>query len=161
MKVECTKALRLRQRVFTTMNKTFLVLALISATLIQGISSANAQKIPSKIRNIIEDVLGVPKKSIDPDPEKTPSSVYPDGAQTRAMNLARQAAEKANGGLNNYRAEQSMYGPGSNAPFKDNGNGTLTFTFLGGRPASVPTIKSVVTVSLQGDLVSLDSNEPI
>jgi hypothetical protein len=139
------------------MNKTFLVLALVSATLIQGISSANAQKIPSKIRNIIEDVLGVPKTSIDP--EKTPSSVYPDGGQTRAMNLARQAAEKANGGLNNYRAEQSMYGPGSNAPFKDNGNGTLTFTFLGGPPAAAPTIKSVVTVSLQG--VSLDSNEPI
>jgi hypothetical protein len=158
VKVECTKALRLRQRVFTTMNKTFLVLALVTATLIQGISSANAQKIPSKIRNIIEDVLGVPKTSVDP--EKTPS-VYPDGGQTRAMNLARQAAEKANGGLNNYRAEQAMYGPASNAPFKDNGNGTLTFTFLGGRPAAAPTIKSVVTVSLQGDLVSLDSNESI
>ena len=140
------------------MNKTFLVLALVSTTLIQGVSSANAQQIPSKIRNLIESVLGAPTSSVDV--EKTPS-VYPDGAQTRAMNLARQAAERANGGLNNYRAEQSMYGPATNAPFKNNGNGTLTFTFLGGPPAAAPTIKSVVTVSLQGDFVSLDSNDSI
>jgi hypothetical protein len=140
------------------MNKTFLVLALTATTLIQGVSSANAQEIPSKIRNLIESFIGAPKTT--GDTEKIPS-VYPDGAQTRAMNLARQAAEKANGGLNNYRAEQSMYGPATNALFKNNGNGTLTFTFLGGPPAAAPTIKSVVTVSLQGDLVSLDYNEPI
>jgi hypothetical protein len=140
------------------MNKTFLVLALVSTTLIQSVSSANAQQIPSKIRNIIEGVLGAPKTS--GDAEKIPS-VYPDGAQSRAMNLARQAAEKANGGLTNYRAEQSMYGPATNAPFRNNGNGTLTFTFVGGRPAASPTIRSVVTVSLQGGLVSLDSNESI
>jgi hypothetical protein len=140
------------------MNKTFLVLALVATTLSQGVPSAHAQEIPSKIRNLIESFIGAPKTT--GDTEKSPS-VSPDGAQTRAMNLARQAAEKANGGLNYYRAEQSMYGPATNAPFKNNGNGTLTFTFLGGPPASAPTIKTVVTVSLQGDRVSLDYNEPI
>ena len=134
------------------MNKILIVLALVSTALIQGVSSANAQEIPSKIRNIIDGFLGEPAKT---------SPVYPDGAQTRAMNLARQAAERANGGLNNYRAETSMYGPATQSPFKDNGNGTLTFTFLGGRPAAPPTIKSVVTVSLTGDRVTLDANEPI
>jgi hypothetical protein len=142
----------------STMNKTFLVLALVATTLIQGVPSVNAQEIPSKIRNLIEGFMGAPKTT--GDAEKIPS-VYPDGAQTRAMNLARQAAEKANGGLNYYRAEQSMYGPATSAPFRNNGNGTLTFTFVGGPPASAPTIKSVVTVSLQGDQVTLDSNEPI
>jgi hypothetical protein len=134
------------------MNKTLIVLGLVSATLVQGVSSANSQEIPSKVRSIIDGFLGEPAK---------PLPVYPDGAQTRAMNLARQAAERANGGLNNYRAETSMYGPATQSPYKDNGNGTLTFTFLGGRPAAPPTLKSVVTVSLTSDAVTLDFNEPI
>jgi hypothetical protein len=141
------------------MNKILISLVMVSATLIQGVSSANAQEIPSKIRNIIEGILDNPK--LPEASVKTPSVVHPEGAQTRAMNLARQAAERANGGLNNYRSETSMYGPATKSPFKDNGNGTLTFTFLGGRPAAPPTLQSVVTVSLDGSLVSVDYNGPI
>jgi hypothetical protein len=140
------------------MKKTLVVLAIASATFIHGVSSANAQEIPSKIRNIIEGIIDNP--TLPGDAGKSPSVVYPEGAQTRAMNLARQAAEKANGGLNNYRSEQSMYGPANKSPFKKNDNGTLTFTFLGGRPAAPPTLQSVVTVSLDGSLVTVDYNGP-
>lgn len=64
----------------------------------------------------------------------------------RAKNLARQAAELANGGIQVYRAESSMHGPASQCPYVNNGN-SWTFTFLGGRPGStIKTIESVVTV---------------
>ncbi len=64
----------------------------------------------------------------------------------RAKNLARQAAESANGGIRVYRAEDSMHGPANRCPYVDNGN-SWTFTFLGGRPGfTTKTIQSVVTV---------------
>ncbi|MEX0270245.1 hypothetical protein AB3R30_13965 [Leptolyngbyaceae cyanobacterium UHCC 1019] len=64
----------------------------------------------------------------------------------RAKNLARQAAESANGGIRVYRAEDSMHGPASRCPYVDNGD-SWTFTFLGGRPGvTTKTIESVVTV---------------
>lgn len=76
----------------------------------------------------------------------------------RAKNLARQAAEVANGGLGEYRAEPSMHGVSSEAPFVDNGDGTWTFSFKGSRPgSSVYRIESVVTVSRNGQ-VRIDYN---
>ncbi len=72
----------------------------------------------------------------------------------RAKNLARQAAENANGGLGEYRAEASMHGASAESPFVDNGDGNWTFTFQGHKPgASVYTVETVVTVSQNGRIV--------
>ena len=79
----------------------------------------------------------------------------------RAQNLARQAAEEANGGLNNYRAESSMYGDPQEAPFVDNGNGSWTFTFKGGQPNNDPTIETAVTVSNDFSSIIVDYNGPL
>jgi hypothetical protein len=79
----------------------------------------------------------------------------------RAKNLARMAAERANGGLSEYRAESSMHGPASQSSYVDNGNGTWTFTFKGYRPGSSDlSIESAVTVSRDGN-VTVDYNGPI
>ena len=79
----------------------------------------------------------------------------------RAENLAREAAEKANGGLQHYRASDSMYGPAERSPHTYDGHGTWTFSFKGHSPDSdTPTVESVVTVSRSG-LVNLDYNGPI
>jgi hypothetical protein len=80
----------------------------------------------------------------------------------RAKNLARMAAEQANGGLSKYRAESSMHGPAINAPFVENEDGTLTFTILGRRPESSEyTIETVVTVAKDASVVNVDYNGPI
>lgn len=79
----------------------------------------------------------------------------------RAKNLARKAAETANGGLSRYRAEPSMHGLTRDAPYVDNGNGSWTFTFQGGAPGSeVYTIESVVTVTDEG-VVTVEYNGPV
>lgn len=79
----------------------------------------------------------------------------------RAKNLARQAAERANGGLGYYRAETSMHGPAAQSPYVDNGNGTWTFTFRGTMPGeTIPSYESVVTVSTEG-IVTMDYNGPV
>lgn len=77
----------------------------------------------------------------------------------RAKNLARQAAEKENGGVTVYRAEPAMHGAASETTYTDNGN-SWTFTFLGGTPGMNPTIQSVVTVGKDGS-VKIDYNGPI
>ena len=84
-----------------------------------------------------------------------------DIALNRAKNLARQAAEAANGGLGKYRAEASMHGASKESPFVDNGDGTWTFTFQGYKPgSSVYTVETVVTVSQDGR-IRVDYNGPI
>lgn len=80
----------------------------------------------------------------------------------RAKNLARMAAERANGGLGEYRAEESMHGPAFDAPYVDNNDGTWTFTFKGRSPYLTDyTIESVVTVTKDASQVNVDYNGPI
>ncbi|MGI0485055.1 hypothetical protein ACN4EK_06435 [Pantanalinema rosaneae CENA516] len=71
---------------------------------------------------------------------------------SRAKNYARQAAEAANGGIGKYRAENSMHGQAINAPFVENSDGTITFTFLGclAPGFSQATVESQVTVNPNG-----------
>lgn len=80
----------------------------------------------------------------------------------RAKNLARQAAEAANGGLAKYRADASMHGPISIAPCVDNGDGTWTFTVKGGKPGfTTPTQETVVKVDGNNWTTTIVSNGPI
>lgn len=77
----------------------------------------------------------------------------------RAKNLARQAAEAANGGLGVYRAEAAFHGRVSDAPCVDNGNNTWTFTVKGGAPGfTTPTQETVVTVDGNTWTVKVDYN---
>ncbi len=79
----------------------------------------------------------------------------------RAKNLARQAAEAANGGIQFYRAEDSMHGPAVRCPYVDNGD-SWTFTFLGSRVGSyTKTIQSVVTVYKNSSRILVAYNGPI
>ncbi|MBW4692523.1 MAG: hypothetical protein KME27_12240 [Lyngbya sp. HA4199-MV5] len=79
----------------------------------------------------------------------------------RAKNLARQAAEAANGGIQYYRAEDSMHGPASACPYVDNGD-SWTFTFLGDRVGSYTrTLQSVVTVYKNSSRIVVAYNGPI
>jgi hypothetical protein len=78
----------------------------------------------------------------------------------RAKNLARQAAIKANGGLEKYRPDPIMYGPAVQTPYKENADGSVTFTFKGGMPGATPSVETVATVRPDG-LVTLDYNGSI
>lgn len=94
--------------------------------------------------------------SVTPPPQATDPFFL-----TRAKNLARQAAERQNGGLRLYRAEAAMYGPAIDAPSQQNSDGSVTFTFKGGAPGFVtPTVETIATVTPQG-LVSLQYNGPL
>jgi hypothetical protein len=75
----------------------------------------------------------------------------------RAKNLARQSAINANGGLNKYRPDPIMYGPAVQTPYRENPDGSVTFTFTGGTPGAAPTIETEATVRPDG-LVTLDYN---
>ena len=80
----------------------------------------------------------------------------------RAVNLARQAAEAANGGLIKYRTDALFHGPASIAPCVDNGDGTWTFTVRGGKPGfTTPTQETVVKVDGNAWKTTIVSNNPI
>jgi hypothetical protein len=83
-------------------------------------------------------------------------------ALNQAKNLARQAAEQANGGLNEYRAEPSMHGPAIETPREKIAEGVWRFTFQGGAPNSPTyTTESVVVVNTNTDTVAIEYNGPI
>jgi hypothetical protein len=65
---------------------------------------------------------------------------------SRAKNLARQAAEAANGGLESYRSDYSMHGAAARSPYREQGDAWV-FTFKGGAPGETPTIESEVQVN--------------
>ena len=98
------------------------------------------------------DPRAVPVPPPTPAPEPIPdSSALPiltaPGDITSAKNYARQAAERANGGLSNYRAEPAMHGPALEAPYEDAGDRWI-FTFRGGAPGDAERpIESQVAVN--------------
>jgi hypothetical protein len=81
----------------------------------------------------------------------------------KARNFARQTIEQRNGGLNHYRADISMHGPINKAPFVENEDGTITFTFLGGAPGyQVATRESIVTVDPKNNwYIYVNYNGPV
>jgi hypothetical protein len=90
-----------------------------------------------------------------------PNWVNEDAFFSKARNLARQSAIKANGGLTRYRPEPAMFGPSAQTPAVKNANGSITFTFKGGAPnTSDLTTQSVVTVDPAGT-VNLEYNGPV
>jgi hypothetical protein len=117
-------------------------------------ANTNTSVIPSSLDN---------NKSLNPSKDKDIDTNLKNLIKlNRAKNLARQAAERANGGLRLYRAEPTMHQAGEDTSHKINNDGTITFTFKG-RLAneSIFTILSVVTVDLNRDIVTMNYNGEI
>jgi hypothetical protein len=126
------------------MLKPFIITAIVFGSLLSGAAlSSNAQQTGSG--NTASPAPGLPK------------DVY---FVNRAKNLVRQAAINANGGLNKYRPDPIMYGPAVQTPYKENPDGSVTFTFTGGAPGAAPSVETVATVRPDG-LVTLDYNGAI
>ncbi len=102
-----------------------------------------------------------PKPSTLPQPTSDTSNIEQASFLVRAQNLARQAAIEANGGLDEYRPEASMFGPVDNAPYFRNLDDSVTFVFKGGPPQTpTPTMETAVTVA-PNDVVTLNYNRQL
>lgn len=85
-------------------------------------------------------------------------SSIPSTTFLRARNLARQAAESANGGIGLYRSEPSMHDP-RRRPDEISGNRVLTYRFRGGAPGyTTPSVETAVTVDIMTWTVTLQYN---
>lgn len=124
-------------------------LSVVSSALTLGTSPTIAQS-PSESSNCAVNAIA----SDNPVAQIT--------ALGRARNVARQAAEAANGGLEVYRTDARMHGTISDAPCVDNGNGSWTFTVRGGAPGfATPTRETVVTIDSASWNVRIDYNGPV
>lgn len=80
----------------------------------------------------------------------------------RAVSLARQTGEMTNGGLTQYRAEASMFGPIDEVSCVVNNDNTWTFTFKGTTPYSnIPMVETEVRVNHQTWDIVVDRNTRI
>lgn len=120
--------------------------------------------------------LDIPTLPIVPDPRPVPATPAPQRPLprgsfeeisryfrdlNRAKNLARQAAEIANGGLQRYRAEASMHGAAIDSPFEEFEDAWI-FTFRGGEPGFVqPSIETQVRVDRRTFQTTILYNGPI
>jgi hypothetical protein len=107
-----------------------------------------------------------PARSPSPRPRPLPTGTFEEISRyfrdlNRAKNLARQAAEIANGGLQRYRAEASMHGAAIDAPFEEFEDAWV-FTFRGGEPGFVqPSIETQVRVDRRTFQTTILYNGPI
>lgn len=94
-----------------------------------------------------------------------PSAVQPSSQDVnflaRAKNLARQAGINANGGLEAYRPELSMFGPALKSPYTKNPDGSVTFKFLGSAPGSSVFAQETVATVSPDSTVTIVYNGPI
>ncbi|MFS8901448.1 hypothetical protein NW845_08735 [Synechococcus sp. H60.2] len=113
---------------------------------------------------IVPDPRPVPTTS--PRPRPLPTGTFEEISRyfrdlNRAKNLARQAAEIANGGLQRYRAEASMHGAAIDAPFEEFADAWI-FTFRGGEPGfTQPSIETQVRVDRRTFQTTILYNGPI
>lgn len=95
------------------------------------------------------------------------SNKYPF-AQTKAANLARMRAERLNGGLSLYRADQCMHALRGEACLISNTEEGFLFRFKGGEPGwqqqipPQPTLVTEVLISPDGDrILDVSYNGPL
>ncbi len=101
-------------------------------------------------------LLGVAPVAIAQQPDPGQIIIQNSIDLNRAKNYARQTAEQANGGLNDYRADFAMHGPATEAPYVTNPDGSWTFTFggtlFGSTEAQDRAVETSVNVTPNGDI---------